>query len=85
MSWNVTLIGKTKNIVNALKAQSEKLEGPSKVEFDAALPNITGLLEQNFNDADVEGPLMKLTASGHGYDTYRQCIVSLEFLGCVLV
>lgn len=83
MSWSIVLIGKTENIVKALEEQSEKLSGGSKVEFDAALPHLVGLLNQNFTN---EGnPVMQLTANGHGYDTYRQCNVELKSLGGQLV
>lgn len=83
MSWSVTLIGKTENIVAALKAHSEAMAGLSKVEFDAALPHLCGLVEQNFN---TDGsPVMQLQASGHGHDNYRQCTVTLSFLGGQLV
>jgi hypothetical protein len=83
MSWSLTLIGKTDNIVKALKEQSDKLSGGSKVEFDAALPHLVGLVEQNFNATD--NPVMQIQASGHGHDNYRQCTVTLSFLGGQLV
>lgn len=67
MSWSLTLIGKTGNIVKALEEQSTKFEGGTKLEFDAALPHLIGLVKENWNNG-VE-PVMKLSASGHGYDT----------------
>lgn len=83
MSWSITLIGKTDNIVKALEEQSAKLEGGSKVEFDAALPHLVGLVKENFNN--IGNPVMQLTAAGHGHDSYRHCTVSLQFLGGTLV
>jgi hypothetical protein len=88
MSWSKTLIGNPQNIVDALKAESEKLEGQSKVEFDAALPHMVGLLEQNFSVTQI--PVVKLTASGHGYTEngehkQRQCLVQIENLYGTLV
>ena len=85
MSWSITLIGKPENIVAALKEQSEKLSGMSKTEFDDALPHLVGLVEQNFNTTTTAGPVINLTASGHGYDNYRQCTVSIQPLAGNLV
>lgn len=83
MSWSITFIGKADHIANALKEQSAKLQGPSKVEYDAALPHLVGLVEQNFNNAG--SPVLQITANGHGHDTYRQCTVSIQFLAGLLV
>lgn len=83
MSWSITYIGKAANISAALKEHSTKLQWPSKIEFDAALPHLVGLVEQNFNSEN--SPVMQLTASGHGHDNYRQCAVSLQSLGGYLV
>jgi hypothetical protein len=66
MSWSITLIGNPENIATALTAQSEKLEGQSKVEFDSALPHLAALVKENFN-AGGPTPVIKLAASGHGY------------------
>lgn len=62
MSWSISLFGKPDKIVEALKAESEKQSGQSKVEFDAALPHMSALVSQNFGD---DYPV-QLTASGHG-------------------
>lgn len=83
MSWSVTFIGKTENIAKALEESSAKMQGASKVEFDAALPHLIGLVKENWNHGI--DPIMKITASGHGHDTYRQCTVSLEHTGGILV
>ncbi len=83
MSWSINLIGKTENLTKALNEQSEKLAGMSKTEFDAVLPHLVALVEQNFNGTD--SPVMQLQASGHGHDNYRNCTVTLSFLGGQLV
>jgi hypothetical protein len=82
MSWSITLIGKPENIATALTAQSEKFDGQTKIEFDAALPHLVGLVSQNF--ANIT-PVLKLEASGHGYATngeqvQRTCLVKIESL-----
>jgi len=64
MSWSTTLIGSPENVIKALKEQSEKMEGQSKVEFDDALSSMTTLAAQNFG---ADNPIIKLAASGHGY------------------
>lgn len=75
MSWSVTLIGHPANIASALTAQSETLEGQSKVEFDSALPHMVALVNENFNPVGMAPPVVKLAANGHGYangDDQRQ-------------
>jgi len=64
MSWSIGFIGTTQKVVEALKAESEKLSGVSKNEFDAALPHLIGLVEQNMNDTGQA--CVKLEANGHG-------------------
>ena len=64
MSWSVLFIGKPEKVVEALNENSEKLSGYSKTEYDNALPNMVGLVQQNFgNDAQ----LVKIVANGHGF------------------
>lgn len=87
MSWSVTFIGKPENVVNALEEQSAKMEGYSKVEYDSALPHLSGLVKENFGTPSM---VIKLTASGHGYasdgkDINRQCTASLEMFYATLV
>jgi hypothetical protein len=69
MSWSITIIGHPQNVATALTAQSEKLEGQSKVEFDSALPHMVALVQENFNPEGMTQPVIKLDASGHGYAT----------------
>ena len=79
MSWTAQYVGKPEKVVEALEAQSAKMSGESKVEFDDALPHLIGLVNQNFN----YGFLVKLVASGHGQTgekPVRQLTVSLELI-----
>ncbi len=83
MSWSLTYIGNPDKIVAALEANSAKLEGKSKEEYDEALPHLVALVKQNHNKAHE--PALKLTANGHAYDGHSQCAVNLENLGGTLV
>lgn len=66
MSWSISLIGKPNKVVEALNANSAKLDGQSKVEFDDALPHLVALANQNFESDEQYTPLIKLDANGHG-------------------
>ena len=93
MSWSVSLIGKPQNVASALDAHSTKLRGQCKLEFDAALPNLKGLVLENFVGADKSNycePVVILEASGSGCgiggeQVHRSCIVSLKTNYCTLV
>jgi hypothetical protein len=90
MSWSITIIGHPQNVATALTAQSEKMEGQSKVEFDSALPHMAALVQENFNAEGVPAPVVKLTASGHGYATdgvqkQRYFTANIEVLYATLV
>lgn len=76
MSWMTILIGKPEEIVAKLHEHSASLDGQSKEEFDAALPHIIGVVEQNYSEG--EAPTLKLDASGHGYENNRTCLVSVQ-------
>lgn len=65
MSWSIGLIGTPDNICAALDEQSGKMDGQSKVEFDAALPHLKALVSDNFNK-QYGPPSLLLEASGHG-------------------
>jgi hypothetical protein len=83
MSWSVNYIGTPEKITAALNEQSTTLTGQSKIEFDAALPNLVGLLASNFTPPGVAPQLVKLDASGSGSaqtdgtQTSRTCQVTL--------
>ena len=67
MSWSVNFIGSPENVSKALDANSANLTGQSKVEYDAALPHIKALVEQNVNN---NYPIcIKVDANGHGDTT----------------
>jgi hypothetical protein len=86
MSWYANYIGTSDKISAALTKQSAGLSGPSKVEFDAALSCIQGLLGQNYNKAaGATAPVLRLTASGSGYEQQQSCTVNIENLGGALV
>lgn len=89
MSWSISFIGKPEKVSKALDEYSEKMTGYSKTEFDAALPHLKGLVEQNFNKKD-DAQLVKITASGHGHaengeDVYRTLAANVEVIYGLLV
>lgn len=82
MSWSINLIGTPKNITAALDKYSEQINGQSKTEFDAVLPHIKGILNQNVNDKTE--PVLKLEGYGHASGSYSNCTVKVEPLPGVL-
>lgn len=69
MSWSCDYVGTADKIAAALKVDSEKMTGQSKVEFDAALPHLVGLLENIFDDPAATGGQTRITtlqANGSG-------------------
>lgn len=85
MSWLIQLIGKPEKVAEALKANSEKLSGESKVEYDSALPHLVGLVNENFGmDYAV-----KLSAAGYGNaggeKPSRQLTTSIELIYGLLI
>ena len=83
MSWSISFIGSPENISKALKENSEKLSGKSKEEYDAALPHIDALVNQNYTK---QYPLvLKVDANGHGHDGYSNCSVSISQSPGILV
>lgn len=83
MSWSAYYIGTPEKLVEALQKQSESLSGNCKAEFDAALPHITGLIQQN--KGKDKPPILNLASSGSAYDGQSSCIVKIENLGSALV
>jgi hypothetical protein len=81
MSWNVEFIGKPQAVAKALSEHSENLQGQLKEEYDAALPHLVGLVEQNFSPIDP-GRIIKIVAYGHGTNigeiVDRNCGVIIE-------
>jgi hypothetical protein len=82
MSWSIQFIGKPEKVAEALHANSEKLSGNSKIEYDSALPHLLGLVNENFG---FDFPV-KLAASGSGSDKPdRQLSASIETIYGLLV
>jgi hypothetical protein len=82
MSWSITFIGKPENVTKALEAESEKLSGQSRIEYDSALPHLVSLVKENFGD---NTPVVKIAANGHGYavndeQKSRQLSASIELI-----
>lgn len=87
MSWSISFLGKPEKVAEALEAYSEKLSGYSKEEYEKALPNLVGLVKQNFGN---ETQLIKINASGHGTATngvpvQGNCSVTIESMYSVIV
>jgi len=85
MSWSVQFIGKPEKVAEALNAESVKMSGESKKEYDSALPHLVGLVNENFGTPY----LIKIAASGHGTvytnRSDRQLTASIELIYGVLV
>jgi hypothetical protein len=85
MSWSISFIGKPEKVVEALTAESLKLSGESKKEYDSALPHLIGLVNENFGTPYF----IKLAASGHGTvytdRSDRQLTASIELVYGLLV
>lgn len=77
MSWSIYVSGTPEEVVVKIKEQSESLSDQSKEEFDAAMPHMIALVEQNI------GGSINFNAYGHGvkdgegkfYD--RSCSVNI--------
>ncbi len=85
MSWSIHFIGKPEKVAEALKANAAKLEGQSKLEYEAALPNLVSLVENNFagDGTGYTPPLVRIEANGSGVaredrQLQRSCTVKLE-------
>lgn len=68
MSWSVSFIGNPEKVAEALRAESEKLSGQSKVEYDAVAGSLAALVLENFNRGEgQQDPIVRLEAAGHGH------------------
>lgn len=82
MSFSVSIIGKPDAIKRRLAAESERLSGQSKTEFDAVKPALETILDQQVGNGVVH-----LSANGHasvlpdGTKTYGSCSVDVKVLG----
>lgn len=79
MSWNAYYIGTPDKIVEALTKQSQSLTSNSKIEFDAALPHIIGLIQQN--KGKDKPPMLEISANGSAWDGQSSCTVSIKNMG----
>lgn len=76
-------IGSPENVINALKDHSNKIDGKSKEEYDAVLPNIVGIVEQNYCTAYPA--TISVSANGHANDGYSSCNVTVSQLAGQIV
>lgn len=81
MSFSITVIGKPDAIKRRLNTHSTELSGQNKAEFDAVLPSLETVLDQN-----VGNEIVRLEANGHAsfagdVKTYGKCSVSVTTLG----
>ena len=68
MSWSVNMVGVSAAIAEALPKEAEKHDGQSRLEFEAALPHLLGIIRENFvANQGVSEAVLHLEASGHGH------------------
>jgi hypothetical protein len=77
MSWSIHFIGKRQNIIEAIKAHSEKLTGDSKKEYDSYQNDLVNLVEANYNEN--EQPVLEISAYGHRSAGYSSLTLSLGY------
>jgi hypothetical protein len=87
MSWSVSAIGRPEKVIEYFKEEAAKLSGQSRVEIDAAMPHVLGLLGQNFarEGSGHQEPLVQVETSGsgqarNGEQVQRSVSVSLKVL-----
>lgn len=80
MSWSINFIGKPKDLVKAIKDNSETLTGQSKEEYDEATPHIIALLEKNYTPEEKNTPVLKVEANGHAYLGGSSCMCKIEYV-----
>jgi hypothetical protein len=80
MSWSISFIGSPENVAKALENHSTTITGQSKAEYDAALPHIKALVEQNVNKNYPRA--IKVEGNGHGDTTGNNSVnVSIGYGG----
>lgn len=82
MSFSVTFVGKPDAIKRKLAEESARLTDQSKAEFDAVLPALETILDQQVG----QGKAVRLSANGHanftaGVKTYGSVNVEVSQLG----
>ncbi len=88
MSWSVTMMGTPPKVAEALREYANTLTGQSREEYEAAMPHLVALVEQNASPANPHAPgyqrLVHLQAGGHGSRdkdgnwVERNCAVTLS-------
>lgn len=76
MSYSVNFVGVAGAVADALTAQSEKMSGPSRDEYDKALPHIVGIVKQNYAAAGQPAPVLKVAAYGSATTSAGEVISS---------
>ena len=81
MSFSVTFVGKPEAVKRKLAEHSQVLRDQSKTEFDAIVPSLEMILDQN-----VGNGVVRLDANGHasfaeGTKTSGTCQVQVSVLG----
>lgn len=81
MSFYTSLLGRPESLKTKLREYSNNLTPPSKDEFDAVLPAIETIIDQN-----VGNVALRVTATGHaqfadGKKVQGNCNVTVENLG----
>lgn len=66
MSWSVNFFGDSSKVAEALEAESDKLHGLSKKEYDSVKRHLIGLVQTNFRPTESGPRLVRLSASGSG-------------------
>ena len=84
MSWSIDLIGETQAVVSELTRLSGPMSGDSKIEYDAALPHMIGIVEQNYS-VENHPRIIRIKANGHGHGQSRICNVNVETIHSLLV
>jgi len=85
MSFSITVVGKVAAIKRKLDAESARLTGQSKTEFDAVKPAIEIILDQNVSPMSDDA--LRVDANGHasfdaaGTKTQGSCQVTIARLG----
>lgn len=88
MSFSVSFVGKPDALKRALAAESERLTGQSKEEFDAVKPAIETILDQNVN-LGGDPSVFRVDANGHanfkdGVKQYGNCVVNVQRVGILV-
>jgi hypothetical protein len=88
MSFSVSFIGSPDAIKRRLAQESENLTGQSKAEFDAVLPALNTVLDQQVGHPQFP-VAVQLIANGHatfvdGVKTYGQCTVEVRTVGSLV-